>query len=474
MTKTRKEGLYSPTKLKKALESVKNGRTIRQTAKDFEIPYSTIRSKMKGINPIEMKKGPSPVLSAEEETNLVNWILNLGVAEYPRTKESILDSVQLICTKLKKVTPFTNNRPSKSWYNGFMKRHHDVLSTRTSQKLTKRRVNVNEKSIRLWFEEVGSYLKSKNLLNIDPSRVFNLDENCFYLKPKTEEVIVKKSQKNVYNLCNDDKDSLTALITCNAKGEMPPDLIMFKGAKLPAKIAKLLPKSFVADKSENGWMTSASFYDYIVNIFYPWCLEKNIVFPIILYVDGHSSHLTLSLSEFCAAKKIELISLYPNATHLMHPLNVALLEPLKKSYKNAVMEWREEHNGISLNKENFGHVLSKALSQLDLPKILGKGFEVCGLHPFCADAIDYSKILADNSQESNLEKNEIMQTNDDVDNSFINFVEQNIDNESLERFKNTAKFGGEWNGPLEEKRLYEFWLKTCFVSDGYSQLINYN
>ncbi|CAG5079246.1 Protein of unknown function, partial [Cotesia congregata] len=328
MAKTRKEGLYSPTKLKKALESVKNGRTIRQTAKDFEIPYSTIRSKMKGINPIEMKKGPSPVLSAEEETNLVNWIVNLGVAEYPRTKESILDSVQLICTKLKKVTPFTNNRPSKSWYNGFMKRHHDVLSTRINNKnLTKRRVNVNEKSIRLWFEEVGSYLKSKNLLNIDPSRVFNLDENCFYLKPKTEQVIVKKSQKNVYNLCND-KDSLTAL------------------------------------------------------------------------------------------------------------------------------------------------VLSKALSQLDLPKILGKGFEVCGLYPFCADAIDYSKIVGDNSQKSNLETNDI-KTNDQVDNSFINFVEQNINSESLERFKNAAKIG-DWDGPLEEKRLYEFWLKTCFISDGYSQLINYN
>ena len=52
------------------------------------------------------------------------------------------------------------------------------------------------------------------------SRVFNLDESAFFLAPKTNKVIVRRGQKAVYSLCLDNKDCLTALITCIAKGQL--------------------------------------------------------------------------------------------------------------------------------------------------------------------------------------------------------------------------------------------------------------
>ncbi|XP_011858222.1 PREDICTED: uncharacterized protein LOC105555789 [Vollenhovia emeryi] len=85
-------------------------------------------------------------------------------------------------------------------------------------------------------------------------------------------------------------------------------------------------------------MTSKSFYEYIANVFYPWLLSHKIKLPVILYVDGHSSHLTMPLSEFCRDKGIEVIALPPNATHILQPLDVGFFGPLKKNWLQAVNE----------------------------------------------------------------------------------------------------------------------------------------
>lgn len=73
----------------------------------------------------------------------------------------------------------------------------------------------------------------------------------------------------------------------------------------------------------NGWMTARNFYEYVVNIFHPWLLKNKIVFPVVLYVNGHSSHTSLSLSQFCQKKQIELIALKANSTHILQQLDVA-------------------------------------------------------------------------------------------------------------------------------------------------------
>lgn len=85
--------------------------------------------------------------------------------------------------------------------------------------------------------------------------------------------------------------------------------------------------------------------------------------------------------------------MYPNATHLLQPLDVALFKPLEKAYKDAVTDWRQDHNGEFLNKENFGTVLTQALGSLDFEKPLSNGLKACGLYPFSPDSIDYSRLM---------------------------------------------------------------------------------
>ncbi|KAJ8931362.1 hypothetical protein NQ314_015729 [Rhamnusium bicolor] len=164
------------------------------------------------------------------------------------------------------------------------------------------------------------------------SRIFNCDETAFFLSPSDNKVLVRRGQKIVHNIINSsEKENITALIMANAAGQMAPPMVV---VRLGKTLRESVPPSWAIGKSENGWMTNQTFYEYITGVFYPWLIESKIQFPIVLYLDGHVSHLTLPLSEFCMKKRIELVALYPNSTHFLQPMDVALIHPLNLNGRN--------------------------------------------------------------------------------------------------------------------------------------------
>jgi hypothetical protein len=51
--------------------------------------------------------------------------------------------------------------------------------------------------------------------------------------------------------------------------------------------------------------------------------------PVILLVDGHSTHVTPRVIAFCAAKRIILIRLVSHSSHISQPLNLCVFEIFK-------------------------------------------------------------------------------------------------------------------------------------------------
>jgi len=386
---------------------------------------------------INVKKGAKTILNEEEEQELVNWILKLSQCGFPVTKNQLLDSVQNFVKKTNKENPFTDGRPSRHWYNAFLKRHPE-LSQRMSQNLTK------------------SYLNSKNLLNIESTRIFNVDESSFLLSPKVDKIIVKKGSKNVYNTCNSDKECYTALIGGSAAGTLLPPMIIYNYERIPKAIVSNFPSEFVIGKSESGWMTSDVFYSYVVNHFYTWCVKEKITFPIILYVDGHSSHMTMALSDFCCSHQIELVGLVANATHIHQPMDVGLFHPLKTSYKKEIRIWRKKNRGQQLTKIYFPTVLKNSLNSLDLKKIFENSFRTCGLYPFSAESINYNKLMIKSNSIATATDSEVTKESNSIDEN-CRFIESHIKKETLEEFKNHKSI--DWTGNSESKDLFDFWKK---------------
>ncbi|KAL0102680.1 hypothetical protein PUN28_018176 [Cardiocondyla obscurior] len=190
---------------------------------------------------------------------------------------------------------------------------------------------------------------------------------------------------------NDEKECLTTLFCGNAIGKIAPPMVIFSFKRTPGHIASNMPKNWGIGHSESGWMTGETFYEYIANIFYPWLIKNNIKFPVVLFLDGHTSHLTMALSNFCSEKEIELIALYPNATHILQPLDVAFFHPLKTSWAKVVRQWRMENNGERIKREKFAQLMQRAINVLEVDIILKNGFEKTGLHPFSSNGINYEK-----------------------------------------------------------------------------------
>ncbi|KAJ8962087.1 hypothetical protein NQ318_018038 [Aromia moschata] len=427
----------------------------KYTSVDMEHAIQAVKNGTSVASAINCRIGPSTVLTTTEEEHLVKWLLTISDHGFPATRLQLLDSVQIIMKKLKRPNTFVNDRPGRKWFHSFLKRHPQI-SEKLTQNLTKARSDLNEVKLRGWFNEVENYVKSKKLENVftDPRRIFNVDETAFFLAPKGMKCLMRKGDRTSYNfICNDDKECLTCLVGANASGMILPPMIMFCYERIPPHISNLMPKGWAIGKSESGWMTGQTFYEFVSNIFYPWIISNNIPLPVILFVDGHTSHLTMELSSFCLEHDIELIALYPNATHILQPMDVAVFHPLKNGWKKSVQQYKMDNDGQKLKREYFAPLLKIVIEENVSPETIQNGFKTCGLCPLDANAVPYQRFFKNVLEEESSDKPRLEYTQRDLD-----FIEKEIGIAKLRKFKECHN-KEMWHGDIEDTSLYNLWKK---------------
>lgn len=172
---------------------------------------------------------------------------------FPITKRQLLDTVQTYLNNNNRKTKFPNNRPGKKWFRAFKTRHPNI-SVRKAQKLSTKRASITEQDLREWFNKMRLYLQKKDLLNIDPSRVFNLDETNFPLIPDKEEVLAEKGSQSVHKVVSsNEKTCVTVLTLASASGLMCDPLILYRLKNAPRKsILEKVPKGWAVGNTGNG------------------------------------------------------------------------------------------------------------------------------------------------------------------------------------------------------------------------------
>lgn len=107
---------YTVEDIRKALDEVSRGSPIATATAKYGIPRTTLSGKHHHVYPLETRKGPTTVLTEEEENHLEKWIFHLIDAVFAITLDQLLDSVQHLVKELKRETPFTDGRPGRKWY----------------------------------------------------------------------------------------------------------------------------------------------------------------------------------------------------------------------------------------------------------------------------------------------------------------------------------------------------------------------
>lgn len=409
---------------------------IREACRIYGVPKTTVHDRLSGkvaVNKMP-KVGPDPVLGREGEEKLKKWVLDMAKCGFPINKKELFESVSKIIRDTGMKNPFKDGIPGDTWYQSFLRRHPEI-SVREAEGINNARAAVTETRVRLWFKDLREYIQSIDALDIfeDPDRIFNGDETGFSLCPKSGKILGPRGYKNLYMIKkSNEKENVTVLVVFTASGKICPPLVVFPYVRPPKALIDNMPTSWVLGRSESGWMKSDVFYEYICNSYNTWLTENGIKKPVLLFIDGHKSHMTLSLSQFCEANGIILYALPANTTHMLQPADVSVFKPLKQEWKNTIRIWqaREENINQTVTKINFCKILHETFSTINLEEAIKNGFRKCGLYPLNENAVDYTKCVKDTQRKvrtsNGKSKNSVSAKDYDAASKIISLIQDDI------------------------------------------------
>ena len=106
--------------------------------------------------------------------------------------------------------------------------------------------------------------------------------------------------------------------------------------------------------------------------------------PVVLFLDGHGSHLSYSTAKLAKDNNIIFMCLPPNTSFALQPLDVGFFKPAKQLWKAILRHWYRELRLLKVDKCIFPMLLGrlwKGLKGQNLPN----GFRGAGLYSLNID-----------------------------------------------------------------------------------------
>ncbi|XP_065920314.1 uncharacterized protein [Dysidea avara] len=254
--------------MKTAVDRVKkNEITLREAGKLYGIPKSTLSDHVTGKSSKAYAGAPRGLSDKDEVEISVKVYLNTSV--------------------------FT------VWWSRFLSRHSS-LAQRRPQHLSKKRAQANDPIVLdEWFERVRKLFASSKLDKFESEaiveRLWNCDETGFCTAVASKQVLAKKGSKAVYEVGGSGREYITVLGCGSASGRRLPPFTVYKAKHMYDTWKQGGPPGAAYSVSSSGWMEGANFLCWLTKIFLK---EVELLLqngPVILFVDGHHSHINLEL-----------------------------------------------------------------------------------------------------------------------------------------------------------------------------------
>ena len=130
--------------------------------------------------------------------------------------------------------------------------------------------------------------------------------------------------------------------------------------------------------SPSGWMDGEIFCD---------CLERHFLLyapasrPLLLLLDGHSSHYMADVVRTAASKGVILFCLPPNTIHATQPLEKMCFHALKKHWDDVINAHMTANPGKFVTVYQFNKVFHDAWDKAMIPSTIHSGFKPTGVYP---------------------------------------------------------------------------------------------
>lgn len=373
-----KEWTYD--QMDKAIQAViDNGINIRQAAEEFNVPKSTLGDRISGRTLHGAKSGRSKYLSDEEEDILVKFLLKCASIGYPHSRKEVIALVQRFCDSRD-----MNVQVTHGWWEKYCLRHPEISLRTTSALLYARAKGQNTEALFSYFDILEDTF-SEHKLHDKPALIFNMDETGLPLSPAPIKGVCKKGTKTPNSITSGDKSQITVIGCVSAAGHCIPPMIIWDRKTLQADMTKGELPGTIYGLSSKGWVDQELFQIWFEFHFLRYAPP---IRPILLLMDGHSSHYCPDTVFLAAKEKVILFTLPPNTTHLTQPLDKGCFGPLKSVWRKTCHDFMAENPGKVVSRYSFCSVFATAWLQAMTMKNIIAGFRVTGIFP-----IDRHKLI---------------------------------------------------------------------------------
>ena len=177
------------------------------------------------------------------------------------------------------------------------------------------------------------------------------------------------------------------MLACvNAAGYAIPPLVIYARANLTKLLYQgEIPGTMYALSPGSGWMDGITFYEWFEHHFLEYAPSGK---PLLLLLDGHSSHYNPEFIRFAAQKGVIVFALPPNTTHISQPLDGVCFKALKQCWDEQCSSFMSDNPGKTVTLYQFSELFAAAWKKAMTPQNITSSFHATGVFPVNRQALE--------------------------------------------------------------------------------------
>ena len=244
----------------------------------------------------------------------------------------------------------------------------------------------DEETIDQYFNLLKKELETNNLFQ-KPRQIYNVDESAMFLNKMSQPVVVPVKHKRAISIQLGSSEHISVNCCVAADGHTLPPMIIFSNSFPGGAYHASGPVNALYAHSDSGFMDTNLFNQWFEKTFLKYAVPER---PLLLLMDGHSSHINIQLIECAQQNNVILLCLPPHTTHFLQPLDVSVYRSLKSHFSKTIHNARLLKSDLWISKNLFSSFFKLAFEECFTMRTIRAGFEKCGIYPFNPAAIDTS------------------------------------------------------------------------------------
>ena len=242
--------------------------------------------------------------SLSDESELVGYLQSTAKIGYGMTRQQVMNIVERVA---KEKELLKKERLTCGWFRRF-KQRNPSMSLRKGDSMASVRFQCTTEDIIIDLLEM--VLQEFELFD-KPGQIYNVDETGMSLDPPKLRVCALKGQKKVRQRGSGNRSNITVIGSVSATGHIIPPFVIFEGKNFNHSLSQGEVPGSRYGTSPKGWIDTELFRLWFTDRFLRHATAAR---PLLLLMDGHSSHYQPDLVRFAKENNVVILCLPPHTS----------------------------------------------------------------------------------------------------------------------------------------------------------------